>query len=86
MPYIKGQDRFKFSNTLRRLKQLKLIETVGELNYLITSICKIYLEQKGEKYTHHNDILGVLTAVREEWYRRRTAPYEDKKIKEKGEV
>ena len=86
MPYIDEKDRLKFSQILRRLKQLALIQNVGELNYLITSICKIYLQQKGEKYAHHNDILGVLSAVAREWYRRRTAPYEDKKIKENGDV
>jgi hypothetical protein len=86
MPYIKKDDRCKFTIIMHYLKHYKLIRSVGELNYLITSICKHYLEQEGEKYTNHNAIIGALECVKQEFYRRRTSPYEDKKIKENGDV
>ena len=38
------------------------------------------------KYFHLNRALGVLTAIKEEYYRVVVAPYEDVKIKENGEV
>lgn len=58
----------------------------GELNFQITMLCKQYLETHGESYNTHNAIMGVLTCAPLEWYRRRTAPYEDKKIEENGDV
>jgi len=86
MPYIKKTDRKKFETILSYVKNFQLVKNVGDLNYLITSICKIYLEQVGERYVNHNAIIGVLECAKQEWYRRRTVPYEDKKIAENGDV
>ena len=61
-------------------------QSPGKLNYDITMRCLDYLEFKGETYTHHNDILGVLEAVKQEWYRRMVVPYEEKKLAENGDV
>lgn len=85
MPYIKYEDRGKYISLLAELKSLPC-PTVGELNYMITNICKIYLEKKGEKYQSYNDLFGVLSCVEKELYRRKVAKYEDEKIKLNGEV
>jgi len=81
MPYIKGEDRehLDFEGGTPA--------TVGELNYKITTILQQYFREETKRnYQAHNDILGVLEAVKQEWYRRMTAPYEDKKIEENGDV
>ena len=79
MPYIKQADRPRVLETLKA-------ETEGELNFLITSIVKEYMNRKGLRYVTINEVLGVLDAVTREFYRRIAAPYEDKKIQENGDV
>ena len=87
MPYIKGQDRKKFDDILTVLEaKLPEIKTEGELNYLITKICHIYLKLKGERYSTYNAILGALEGVKLELYRRRVSNYEDDKIAQNGDV
>lgn len=61
-------------------------ENCGELNYHLTLDIISYLREHGEKYQTYNDIMGVLSCIQMELYRRMIAPYEDKKIKENGDV
>jgi len=82
MPYIPDKDRTKFDPFLKDLKP----EAVGELNYAITCACRDYLYRRGESYETHDLIIGALECVKLEFYRRRTALYEDKKIQINGDV
>lgn len=86
MPYIKKEDRIKFQQILDIIHFDELVQNEGELNYLISSICVTYLNQKGFKYAVMNQIIGVLDLVEKEFYRRLVAPYENKKIKENGDL
>lgn len=76
MPYIKQTRRISCTNP----------NTPGELNYLITCLLLDYCEKHGQSYSTYNDCLGALTGAQLEFYRRVVAPYEDKKIKENGDV
>ena len=59
----------------------------GELNYVITVIIKDYVEQKSPpSYADLNEVLGVLEAVKQEFYRRVVAPYEEMKKAKNGDV
>lgn len=58
----------------------------GELNYAITTLCKEYIARAGERYENYDAVIGTLECVKLELYRRRIAAYEDKKIKENGDV
>ena len=58
----------------------------GELNYKLTRICLEYLHTHSLKYSTINDIVGALEGAKLEFYRRVASPYEDKKIKENGDV
>ena len=78
MPYVKKTVRGELRN--------RLPENAGELNYEICQMLLRYLHFKGESYQTHCDIQGVLTGVIHEWTRRKTSPYEDKKIQENGDV
>ena len=81
MPYIKKQDRKKF------LKLLGIYpETPGELNYCFTVLALNYLTNKKENYQIYNDIIGALENSKLELYRRKISNYENKKIKENGDV
>ncbi len=88
MPYIEKSLRADWNFITSQLKTYFImnIVTPGVLNYLITEVCQLYLQKKGESYRHYNDIVGVLDCVKQELYRRRIIPYEDKKIKENGDV
>lgn len=81
MPYID-------SKTKERIEphDSSSIRTAGELNYTITTLIKGYLEFKGESYQTYNDIMGALEGAKLELYARKVRPYEDKKIKENGDV
>ncbi len=58
----------------------------GELNYVISRICKQYMEDKGDSYQAFNDVIGVLEGAKLEFYRRKVAPYEDLKREENGDI
>ena len=78
MPYIKLEDRKALIE--RRPKN------AGELNYYMHILLEQYVEELGESYQTYNDIMGALEGVKQEFYRRKAAPYEDKKIAENGDI
>lgn len=82
MPYIKQERIFELWCPECEGKYPK---TSGELNYLFTRIIMSYI---GACYTyeHLNDVLGALEGCKMEFYRRIVVPYEEKKIKENGDV
>lgn len=82
MPYIAKQDRNKFYQGIDNLWP----SNPGELNYVFTEIIYNYLERNGEKYQTYNDIVGALTCCQLELYRKKIAPYEDKKIESNGDI
>jgi len=84
MPYIKNKHRIRHDAQDMIVEQA--IQSAGELNYLITKLIKRYLSDKGESYQSYNDIMGAMEGAKLEMYRRLVAPYEDKKIKENGDV
>lgn len=100
MPYIKTSDRETYENEIQALVK-KLEQTAGEqttsvfpghLNYIITSLIKrgydaaAKLDDFNLGYGDFNEIIGMLECAKLELYRRTLAPYEDKKIKENGDV
>lgn len=81
MPYI--------ADNQRREELDDCLETpmnAGELNYKITKILDNYLYHHGLSYTTMNEIIGVMECAKLEFYRRVAAPYEEKKIRENGDV
>lgn len=87
MPYIKPENRpdidDKITDLIKHLKSLPLTEQDGSLNYAVTKIVNELYEQK---YFNYNRAIGALESIKQEFYRRSVAPYEDKKIDENGDV
>ncbi|MBS7614189.1 hypothetical protein KEJ18_00370 [Candidatus Bathyarchaeota archaeon] len=87
MPYIKPERRTKYAKVIEELtgilKELPPEEVDGELNYVVTRILKAVYPLR---YYHINKAIGVLECIKQEFYRRIAAPYEDEKIKENGDV
>ena len=79
MPYISHENR-------AALDAGDVAMHSGELNYLFTKIADKYLTHHGLSYQRINDLVGALEGAKFELNRRVTASYEDKKIKENGDV
>lgn len=60
--------------------------SAGELNYKITKLLLDFVETKGLSYATINDCVGALVSAKDEFNRRVTTPYEEKKISENGDV
>lgn len=89
MPYVKPEERGNY------VQLLKLPENPGQLNYLLTSIVNAYYKGRwadeelgylGLSYSGINEIIGVLECMKQEWYRRVAAPYENEKERENGDL
>jgi hypothetical protein len=83
MPYIKQKIRDNWDEIVSSMNLDPAYVTIGELNYLITNILLSY---GPEKYEDYNALIGMLECCQLEFYRRAVACYEDKKIKENGDL
>lgn len=90
MPYIKKEKRIELDNKMSEL----LIDcgelSDGELNYIISNLLNVYLEQKKQNnkfnYSECNKLVGVLECAKLEFYNRLVTPYENIKIVENGDL
>lgn len=80
MPYIKSIEKVRLADPNRPMFG------PGELNYKLTCLTLEYLEFHGVSYQILNDIVGALENCKLEFYRRVVLPYENKKIKQNGDV
>lgn len=84
MPYIDPSKRAKFDTILNDIDSMIDNTNPGELNYIVTKIIDNYVNE--ENYEKYNEILGTLEAVKQEFYRRQIAKYEDTKIDDNGDI
>ena len=80
MPYIKQERRKDL------LKSGHDMDGPGELNYIVTRILNLYVEQHGISYKSLNDVMGALEGAKMEFYRRVVVPYEEEKLNLNGDV
>jgi hypothetical protein len=87
MPYIKIEKRDKYIKVLKELDMIEeCVDDVGELNFMITTLCYKYLNREGKSYKAFNDIIGVLECSKLEFYRRQVSDYEEYKRTKNGDV
>jgi len=88
MPYIKAEQRVHWDKIIADV-ELLLSETgelsAGELNYFVSSIIWRSLN-RNKCYAKANELIGALECIKQEFYRRQIAPYEDAKVKENGDL
>lgn len=82
MPYIDAQHRAKLFGWTKELAER--IGSAGELNYVISLMCKIYAGDAN--YQRHNETIGVLECAKLERYRVYVVPYEEKKRNQNGDI
>lgn len=86
MPYITQERRDVLDASIDTLiRQLNVFGSQeGDINYTIT---RIVTEMCGSiSYRNINTMMGVLSCVQQEFYRRIAIPYENQKIVENGDV
>lgn len=92
MPYIKQDARQVLDKFIQKLGyeiaglDQKNGQIDGYVNYAITTLVDQLYSRYYPNYDKLNRAIGVFEAAKLEFYRRRVAPYEDKKIKENGDV
>lgn len=98
MPYIKQEDRVFLDPYINNLSDAinshipanmdfgneDIMVLLGELNYCITRLCTRTMGHP--TYPKIAMITGVLENVKQEFYRRLAAPYEENKIVQNGDV
>jgi hypothetical protein len=98
MPYIKQEDRVFLDHYINNLSDAivhntpentnlsneEIIIFLEDLNYSITRICTRILGSP--TYPKISMIIGVLENVKQEFYRRVAAPYEENKIVKNGDI
>lgn len=87
MPYIKDTStRYAIDDGVADHLNPYII-TEGDLNYTITRLVDSYASRNGKlSYASINTVIGVLSCVLQEYYRRVAAPYENSKCQENGDV
>lgn len=91
MPYIKQAKRDELDapinellNSLRGLdSDDPLNDMGGNLNYVITRLLN---QCYGQRYSEMAEAVSVLEMAKQEYYRKRAAPYEDQKAFDNGDV
>jgi hypothetical protein len=94
MPYIPDEQRKIVDEAIKELSiKIKYSTDIGTpyegvLNYCLTKLLLYYLNNNFNKINYHalNTTLGVIESVKQEFYRRQVAPYENKKCKDNGDV
>ena len=79
MPYLTYENK-------DRLLDHMFPETAGELNFLLTMMCRRYFSKSKQNYEAINTVIGALDSAKLEFYRRVAVPYENKKIRDNGDV
>ncbi len=83
MPYIRSDYRRVYD---KLIDSIPIGDDIGCMNYVITRLINRCVDEWNESYDTMNEVMGLLECVKAEFYRRRVAPYEDKKILEHGDV
>lgn len=84
MPYIKPDRRAVFDEAIKTLAAE--VQNEGEMNYVISKLATLVIDRMGESYANLAMCSSAMEHAKLEWYRRRLAPYEDKKIIENGDI
>ena len=88
MPYIEQIERPEFSPVAHGTPSAI---TSGQLNYQICELVINFLEarqllNRQTRYTDYNEAIGAIECAKQEIYRKLIVPYEERKIRESGDV
>ena len=84
MPYIKKHRKLGIEQQLEQVGPS--LEVKGELTYAIFKLGIEYMKYHAENYQNLSDCISAMNDSAAEFRRRFLNPYEDKKIKENGDI
>lgn len=88
MPYIKEEDRKRLDQAIAEatdaLKGKEFSDTLGDINYFFSRVLSGVMGSTS--YPKVAMATGVLENIKQEFYRRVAAPYEDMKIRANGDI
>jgi len=82
MPYVKQPQRPELDRVVKLMEEIGVGAT-GDLNYILYAYC---VRNIVPSYNNYKNYRGELRECADEIGRRLLGPYEDKKIKENGDV
>ena len=83
MPYLIKNDVARLTSELQPV----MITSCGELNFAINYLAMDYLNHLSQiDYTALNAIIGAMESAKAEFQRRIVGPYENKKIRDNGDI
>jgi hypothetical protein len=87
MPYISQEERKELDpfvdKLIEALRKSPPDRLDARLNYVVY---KMLVRLYSDKYFDYNRTMGVLSCIAHEFYRRKVATYEDRKIQETGDI
>ena len=90
MPYIPNERRdllVQFDEKNHRFLISTInVTTPGDLAFVFYRLCQFFIIRNGRKFETLNALIGVLETTKGEVSRRIVWPYEDKKMRENGDV
>lgn len=88
MPYLPQSLRQEIECSLRKDTLYFCPENVGELNFIISTLCHNYIRDQGQvvRYKTLNDCIGALECAKLELYRVVGGPLEDVRMEQNGPV
>jgi len=91
MPYITDDKRKLLDDEIAALAKkisdnIEASDIEGTMNYVITALLNKCMIDDAPRYKKINQVVGVLECVKQEFYRRLAAPYEDKAIAKNGDI
>ena len=84
MPYIRQERRDIFDKELQNIGEN--LDQKGDLTYCFYKLCCLFLKGRRVSYENLSSVMSCLDDAKQEWYRKKVADYEDKKIEENGDI
>jgi len=85
MPYIKLDDRRKYSNITDQIAKSE-IETKGDLEYLVFSLMKKFMSTREQRYSTLHEVVYAVMHCADEYRRRYLDKREDEARETNGDV
>jgi len=86
MPYIKQDDRAKYSEITNKICDLKEIETKGDLEYLVFVLMKKFMSTREKRYSTLHEVVYAVMHCADEYRRRYLDKREDEARETNGDV
>ena len=86
MPYIKKEDREKYANLLSEIYNVNVIETKGDLEFLIFNLMIKFMQTREKRYSTLHDCVYAAMHCADEFRRRYLDKREDEAMNTNGDI